>query len=502
MIVTLSASDLVVRAAAGEDAPPARTIEGIAVPWNVDRAVSSGQVVRFLPGSLPVDGPAPKFLRDHDAGRPLGLVIEREDTGEAMRFAARVSSTRDGDEALTLAADGVLDAVSVGVEPVDYAFEGDVLVVARGEWRELSLLPFGAFEAARVTDVAAQSPTTTHHRTEETPPMETDTAPAPVIEAAPVVPTAPIMLSAAPRRATPEEWISAAATGRPLPVDVEAAAAQQTTGDTPGLMPEPIVGDVYDTLSDRRRLVTALGTLGMPAAGEMFNRRKITQHVDVDEQVDQFDELASRKMLVTRIPVTKRTFGGYVDLSEQEVDWSDPAAVGLVLRDLGKVYARRTEAFACATLTAGATVDLPIADWSDGDEFLDALYDGSATIGGAIDELPTHLFVSLDRWATLGKMKQANGDRLFPAIGPSNAAGTMTPAAYSNQLGLSIVVSTQFATGTMILGNPIGVELYEQQRGAIRVEQPATLSVRMAWRGYFAGLVIDSGAFVSLVDAA
>lgn len=496
MIFTFSAGTAAVTAAA-DDGTPSRTISGVAVPWNVDRPVSSGHVVRFLPGSLPVDGAAPKFLRDHQVDRPLGLVVGREDTGTEMRFEARISATRDGDEALVLAGDGVLDAVSVGVEPVVFHQDGNVLVVELAEWHELSLLPFGAFQEARVERVAAQSPTPTTTNPEEF--LMSDT-PAPVAEAAPVVPTSPIIVAGPRRLPTAAEWISAAATGKTS--ILEAAAAEMVTDDTPGLLPEPIVGAVYNNITDRRPLVSAIGTLSMPAAGEIFNRRRITQHSEVDVQSAQFDELASQAMTVSKIPVTKVTVGGYVDLSEQEVDWTDPAAVALVLGDLGTVYARRTEQIACSTLTTGATETEEITDWTDGDEVLDALYDASATIAGAIDELPTHLFVSVDRWATLGKMKQANGDRLFPAIGPSNAGGTMNPATYNNVLGLSVVVSNQFTAGTMIIGNPRGLELYEQRKGSIRVDQPATLSVRLAFRGYFASLVIDETAFVALVDPA
>jgi len=52
--------------AADQDGTPRRTIEGVAVEYNTDAVVSDGTLVRFLPGSLPVDGAAPKFIRDHD----------------------------------------------------------------------------------------------------------------------------------------------------------------------------------------------------------------------------------------------------------------------------------------------------------------------------------------------------------------------------------------------------------------------------------------------------
>ena len=139
---------------AAEDGTPRRTLTGIAVPYGVDANASTGPV-RFEAGSLPTDGPAPKLIRDHDLSQPIGIVTARVDTGEAMLFEAKISATGAGDEALTLAADGVLDAVSVGVEVEKFHYDAGVLVVESGRWRELSLVPFGAFDAARVLDVAA-----------------------------------------------------------------------------------------------------------------------------------------------------------------------------------------------------------------------------------------------------------------------------------------------------------------------------------------------------------
>lgn len=316
------------------------------------------------------------------------------------------------------------------------------------------------------------------------------------------VPTAPLLASRPAPAVTAAGYLSAVATGNITP-SVRAVIAEQGTGDTPGILPENLVGSVYSDVNSRRPLCSALGVRAMPAGGSVFVRRKVTQHVDVDEQAAQFDELASQKMTVAAIPVTKLTVGGVVALSEQELDWTDPAALALVLDDMARIYARRTETIACSSLVAAATVTDEITDFADGDEILDALFDASATIADAIDELPTHLFLSTDRWATLGKAKAADGSRIFPIVGPSNAAGTMTPGSFTvSGLGLTVVVSPRFAAETMIVGNPVGLELYEQNKGSVRVEVPETLSTKLAWRGYFAAAEITSDAFVALVPPA
>ena len=87
MKLTLSAGFAVdVEAAAGET--PTRTISGIAAPYNVNATVSDGTSVSFAPGSLPVDGKAPKLFMYHDSSQPVGLVVSRTETPEGMMFYA------------------------------------------------------------------------------------------------------------------------------------------------------------------------------------------------------------------------------------------------------------------------------------------------------------------------------------------------------------------------------------------------------------------------------
>jgi hypothetical protein len=139
-----------------------RIIAGQAVPWNVTARVASGQLVRFEPGSVTLAGTT--VTRDHDVTRPFGVVASEASTASGLAVSTRVSRTPAGDEALTLAADGVLRHWSVGVEPTAYRLDetapgapGDpVYVVSAASAVELSLLARGAFGTdAAVTHVAA-----------------------------------------------------------------------------------------------------------------------------------------------------------------------------------------------------------------------------------------------------------------------------------------------------------------------------------------------------------
>ena len=493
-MILLLASEFVIDAEAGENP---RSLTAIAVPYGVEARVSDGTSVVFEEGSLPLDGPAPKFMLDHDPEKPLGMVVARTGDKTAVYAQAVFANTVLASEALSLAGpDNYYDAVSVGVEVTDYTFDAaGVMRVKSAIWKELSLVPFPAYKAARVLSVSAEEPEEepTTPTPQEEPEMENHNTQE-VEASAPTVLT-PALTFGAPRKVTPSEYLFAAIKG-----DRTILAAENGTGDVAGILPDPLVGEVFDTMNNRRPFVSAVGTLAAPNA-ESWNRRKITQHVAVGTQAAEFDDLASQALEISKIPVSNSLLGGFIDLSEQVIDHSEPAMLNLVLRDMVNVYAKQTETVSCAALVTGVTETLGIVDWTDGDEILDGFFDAAATIDGEVDELPTHIFVSSDRWATLGKAKKANGDRLFTQVGPSNAAGTMTPSSFEVQgLGLRVVVSNRFAANTLIVGNPMGVELYENQKGTIRVDQPANASVRLAVRGYFASLVIAPEAFVKFVN--
>jgi len=139
----------------------ARTVEGLALPYG---AVASkyGLKYRFLKGSLRWNRSAVnrvKLLRDHDMGQPLGSAVKLSDGAAGLAVKFKVASGIEGDRALALASEGVLDGLSVGVD-FDLATDvemgaDDVLSVLRADLREVSLTAMPAFDDARVTKVAA-----------------------------------------------------------------------------------------------------------------------------------------------------------------------------------------------------------------------------------------------------------------------------------------------------------------------------------------------------------
>ena len=501
--------------AAGPDGMPRRTLAGLALPYNVEATVSDGTKVMFLPGSLNAGGKMPKLYLGHDSTQAVGLVTAMVDTAGGMMYEARISETSLGNEALVLAADGVLDAVSVGVNPTKFSYdENGTMVIAEASWQELSLVPFGAFAGASVDRVAAsihQEQTEVVLNSEQEPVEEIKEMSQPV-EAPAVIEAAPMAqpLYAQARNfklPTAGEFIAATIQGGSVIAEmnarIQAAAPNITTSDTLGILPEIITGSVYDGLNPIRPFVTAIGTRAMPQSGATFRRPKITVRPTVTQQpTGQLNTLDPSTVTVANNDISKLTFGTYVTMSEQDLDWTDPASINIVLNQLAIAYGQATDNYAVDTCHAAISQTASVADTADPADWIAAIYDGARQISASSNYLPTHMVVTPATWAALGALVDSTGRPVFPQIGAMNAPGELSAASWNgNPLGLVLVVDKN-APGSFMghaAGPAAGFEFYEQQKGAISVDVPSTLGRTIAYRGYAAAFMADATKFVKFV---
>ena len=119
------------------------------------------------------------------------------------------------------------------------------------------------------------------------------------------------------------------------------AAAHQTTADNPGLLPESIVAPIVNFIEVARPIVATLGPTDLGSGAWSYAR--VTQHTQVGKQAGEKTELASRKMLITKTPLGADTFGGYVNVSKQDINRTSPAILDMVINDLAEQYAIETE---------------------------------------------------------------------------------------------------------------------------------------------------------------
>lgn len=523
-MIRFTASPIQITAAEGEGK---REIMGVAAPYNVEAVVSDGTAVKFLPGSLPVDGPAPKLIQDHDLTRAIGVVTERVEDENGVYFTARVSKTQAGNEALELAKDGVLDAVSVGAEPIDAEMdENGVLVVASARWVELSLVPLGAFPQARVTKVAAAKEKENKTMSEITTTPIVDN-----VEAAPApAPTAPVWATAKVEREfplpTPGEYMAAMHIGGEAwrqvnaaykqnvaknQTAIQAALAQNLTSDTLGILPTPVLGPVFQDLNFVRPVVSALGVRSMPNGnGRSFIRPTITQHTRQEPQSPEGSAVASRKMVIAANTVTRQTVAGGVFISQQDIDFTDPAALEQILRDLAGMYLLKTDDIAAdalrtAAIASGSTWTVTPGDPSS---LIAALYDAARHIQEDTNFTPTHVFASPDVWEKLGKQLDDVNRPVFGYTSGTSLIGQNTIGAASqlsymgtNVMGLDLIVDNNFAADTLIVARAEGFECYENVRGIMTNEDPELLGRNFTYYGYFATFAADPSMLRSIAIA-
>ena len=501
--------------AAGPDGMPRRTLAGLALPYNVQATVSDGTKVMFMPGSLDAGGKMPKLYLGHDSTQAVGLVTSMVDTPGGMMYEARISETTLGNEALVLAADGVLDAVSVGVNPTRFSYDDEgVMVIEAAQWQELSLVPFGAFAGASVDRVAAsihQQPDEVELNSEQEPVEENNEMSNPV-ETPAVIEAAPMAqpLYAQPRNfklPTASEFIAATLQGGGVLAEmnarIQAAAPNITTADTPGILPEIITGTVYDGLNPIRPFVSAIGAKAMPQSGATFRRPVITVRPTVTQQpTGQLNPLDPSTVTVANNNVNKLTFGTYVTMSEQDLDWTDPASINIVLNQLAIAYGQATDNYAVDTCHAAITQTSAVADTSDPADWIAAIYEGARQISASSNYLPSHMVVTPATWAALGSLVDSTKRPVFPQIGAMNAPGELSANSWNgNPLGLVLVVDKNTPGSFMghAAGPAAGFEFYEQQKGAISVDVPSTLGRTIAYRGYAAAFMADATKFVKFV---
>ena len=533
-MIRFTATNVTVDAAA-PDGTPRRTISGIAAPYGVIATVSDGTEIMLSPGALPEDGPNPKLFVGHSPDKAIGTVVARQDTPEGMLFQAKIANTDLGNESLQLALENVYDQVSVGINPLEFSYnEQGVMLIDKAAWTELSLVPHGAFGAsATITQVAASiqhepdkiSDNPDTPEVEETEEMESTPAPE-VVEAA-AIPTSPIFAAAKREFVLPTagEFMAAYHIGGDTYANMNKAVADYTasqrtplqaaagdvlTTDTPGLLPVPVLGPLVQDLNFLRPTADAVGMRAYPDGGQSktFIRPTITTHTSVASQTE-LAAASATTMVIASNSVSKTTLAGQVTLSVQDIDFTNPAAMQLILNDLMGEYMIASDNLVADNLLAAATSsgvwDGTVAD------LLKSVYDSAVDISSGRNWTPTHMFVSPDVWGQMGQLADSTGRPIFPFIGAGltgqNALGGGNATSWNgNPLGLQLVVDSNFAAKTMIItrvgqGQGDAYEAYESIRGLMSVEQPAVLGRLMSFHGYVSTFAAIGGMIRKITQA-
>lgn len=281
------------------------------------------------------------------------------------------------------------------------------------------------------------------------------------------------------------------------------AAAHQKTSDNLGIVPDPIVGEVINFIDAARPLVSILGPRALTQT--TWHRPTVTQHTSVAPQgaagaaADEKSELVSQKMVIGRLTANAVTYGGYVNVSRQNIDFSTPSALDMIVSDLAAQYAIETEAATCAAVATTGTTAV-----------------GYGTAGNA-----TAATVSAALWEAAGLAYTAVKGQgrlvvacapdvlglfgpLFAPVNPQNAqstgfnAGSFAQGVMGNISGISLAMSAGLASGEAFLLSTAAIEVYEQRVGTLQAVEPSVAGLQVAYMGYFTPLMINDDAIIPL----
>lgn len=279
------------------------------------------------------------------------------------------------------------------------------------------------------------------------------------------------------------------------------AAAHQKTSDNLGIVPDPIVGPVINFIDAARPLVSILGP--RPLTQATWHRPTVTQHTSVAAQgaaggaADEKSELVSQKMIIGRLTANAVTYGGYVNVSRQNIDFSTPSALDIIVNDLAAQYAIETEAATCDAVNGTATAAIGYGASPTAATVSAALWQAAGVAYSAVKGQGRLVVVcSPDRLGTFGP--------LFAPVNPQNAqsegfnAGNFAQGVMGNISGISLAMSAGLGSGKSFMLSTAAIEVYEQRVGTLQAVEPSVAGLQVAYMGYFTPLMINDDAIIPL----
>lgn len=318
-----------------------REFVGIAVPWDKPAQIRDwfgSYTETFERGSveIPASGKVLLYWRHEE---PIGLIFRHEDTDEGWEIHGRISKTSRGDEAHQLLRDGVVDELSIGFNPIEHREDDKTGNITRTRvlGREVSLVPMGAYGANAKVSAVREENTNAHERST---PMETTITPEDLAEVRAEMGELSRSFTAFTQRQEVEtepadtrsaaEFVKALVAGDADTLreanEIQAIAQRAYTGATTAdsVVKDGWVGDLtrlYDGSTGVLQQIFGTGTL--PAEGMNIEYGQLKSNtIVVAEQAAEGDDLTFGKVQLETKTAPVKTFGGYTQLTFQEIQRS------------------------------------------------------------------------------------------------------------------------------------------------------------------------------------
>lgn len=468
-----------------------RTVTGLAVPWDQEVRISGWDgdyFEQFARGACSSREGEPKAFWEHR--QIIGKAIRTQDTDAGWEVTVRISETSTGNDVLTLARDGAIDRFSVGFVPVEHTerTDEDGLHVTRTlvDVREVSLVPFPAYDGAKVSAVrnntpepATEQPTQKENRTMP----EDNTGLVEVRESVEDLTRQFELLRAegiAPAAHTDEfrsigEYVQALVTG-----DDRAKRAFEGAVSGDGILQDAWIGDIVELQKQAQPMVQAFGgTKALPEKGLKVEWGVLTDDsTDFDRQMAEGDLLVTGKVTLDTETADVYTAGGTSNLSVQAIErTTNVNLIDTVWEALALKAARYVELLTRTTTLAQVTANAAdadaanfvVADLTTAEGIVEALIDVYEHFDGK-DLSLSGLFVSKDVFLDLYGVSAV--DSVLQVSGaPADKVGTLSVRSDVNAdlAGLNVRLFPNAPAGTVFGYDARAVRVLEAPGAPFRI---------------------------------
>jgi hypothetical protein len=529
-LTTLPGFDMPVRAAAPD---AAYSFRGIGVPWNQEITIW-GEREMFAPGAIVESDGALIFWR-HD--EPVGRMVAQTNTAAGWQIDGLLSSTPRAEEARTLLRDGVITKLSVRFEPLEWTESADgVRTYTKARVREISLVPFPAYDLAAITDVR-------HQQTETSPRMTPEQIAALAAlnadklardQAGPGLARADLDAVSEQVRAldahmskiasgpapiatqfrSSGDFLKALATGDADAAELHRAYTEQSaagddfrrayTGSTSAdtVTPNTWLSDEIRLIENRRKVTNTFSRVALPAEGLTLEYLKIgVNSIAIGKQAAQGDDLALGKITLVSATAPVETYGGYTQLTRQTIERSTAPMLDTAKRALDLEYARSSEKKVRDTLLAtiaarraiagGAGVvsmkslaTTTLADW------VSLLIDAAERYEDQGHAL-TGVEVSKDVFKYLANLQDGSGARAMNVFGTGmNQTGSIDALGLEGNLAnLSVKLLAGAPVNTAAFYDPLALTTWEQPGAPMQLQDENILNLSSTFSVYGYGAV-------------
>lgn len=492
-----------------------RTVTGIAVPWDTpvkirDWWTDETYLEQVARGAV-VESDDAKLFADHAA--IIGRVVSHRDTDEGWEITAKISETSRGNDVYTLLRDGALDRFSIGFQPLEHVESrdaDDVLTITRTKIRvrEVSVVPFPAYDTAKVSSVRSATSKENTPMPESTPTpdvalresVEDLARQVELIRSEGIRPAA----EAAPTFRSIGDMVKRVATG-------DEAAVRAYTGAVSGdaVLKDAWIGDLVEIIKKRRPVMSTFATGTLPATGMGVEYAVLeSDSTQVGVQADEGDDLLFGKVSITTKTAPIVTLGGWSSLSRQNIERSTVGILDTTFEAMVERYARASEVYTRKVLTDALAVtgadalDEVTADLTTQDGIVTAVLDlveHFDDAGRALDG------VFVDKATFLALYAVPATDRVLQVTGaPADKVGTLTVNTGAGDVaGLTFRLLPGADAGTVVAYDRTAIKTLESPGAPVRLqdENIVNLTKDFSIYGYLAAVLQKPEGLVKVVDA-